>query len=743
MKLRYFLFLLLLPFAGHSQFFLNRVDTVVVFDNNQQLQFPFSGGLNFLVVSEIDLNFDGVKDLFIFDRSGDKVSTFINNGTPNQTDYQYAHEYTKRFPPLRGWALLRDIDCDGKEDIFTSTNAGVMVYRNTSDPVNGISFELMSPLLYAYYIPNPLGNYLNLYVTSIDIPAIVDVDDDGDLDILTFNFVGTTMAYFKNHSKEWYGNCDSLNAFVLTDDCWGNFAESFSTNTVFLNYCRNGNGSPRALSTEPDENRSSRHAGSCTMCADLNGDNLKDVVLGDISFSNMTKLINGGTINDANMVNQDTLFPMYNQPVNTPLFPCGFYVDVNNDGKRDMLVSPNAGGCSANNTSLWYYKNTNRDDSAYFEYQQNNFLIDQMLDLGEGAYPAFTDFDGDGLRDLILSNFGYLLPGCNYVSRLMALKNTGTALSPKFTVVSRDYAGLGNLNFRNIMPAFGDLDGDNDDDMVIGEVDGRLYYFENVAAPGTQASYVINTTLFNGIDVGNFSAPHLVDLNNDGKLDLVVGEGNGNLNYYQNVGTPTSPQFNVQATTDSLGKVLVTPPFFITGYSAPYFFKVNGLWQLFVGSANGDVYHYNGIENNLTGAFNLVNSKFQGIYEGIRSAPALADINNDGQLDMVLGNYSGGFHFYMGDLEAGTVQFKPQAGNHFLVYPNPTANTINFKIPDELYFMNYRLEIFNTNGQMVHSSNLPDKQHQQIELNNLTNGFYILKLSNGQSVYHSRVILNR
>ncbi|MBK7389494.1 MAG: hypothetical protein IPI23_10650 [Bacteroidetes bacterium] len=53
-------------------------------------------------------------------------------GTPNTVDYVYAPEYAKKFPvSMHDWVLLKDFDCDGKEDIFTySYSGGMTVYRN-------------------------------------------------------------------------------------------------------------------------------------------------------------------------------------------------------------------------------------------------------------------------------------------------------------------------------------------------------------------------------------------------------------------------------------------------------------------------------------------------------------------------------------------------------------------------------------------------------------------------------------
>ena len=75
---------------------------------------------------------DGINDLFIFDRSINRITTFINKGTPNKVDYQLAHGYEQQLPPMKHWALFRDYNCDGKMDLFTYETGGIKVYKNTS-----------------------------------------------------------------------------------------------------------------------------------------------------------------------------------------------------------------------------------------------------------------------------------------------------------------------------------------------------------------------------------------------------------------------------------------------------------------------------------------------------------------------------------------------------------------------------------------------------------------------------------
>ena len=115
-------------------------------------------------------------------------------------------------------------------------------------------------------------------------------------------------------------------------------------------------------------------------------------------------------------------------------------------------------------------------------------------------------------------------------------------------------------------PALVDLDNDGDMDLVSGDDSGTLLYFENTGA-STTPNFVPRTGTanpFDGFDVGSDSAPVFGDLDADGDMDVVVGEKDGKLNYFENTGTSTAPVF-VQRT----GSANLFDGFSIGGYSKP------------------------------------------------------------------------------------------------------------------------------------------------------------------------------
>ena len=88
------------------------------------------------------------------------------------------------------------------------------------------------------------------------------------------------------------------------------------------------------------------------------------------------------------------------------------------------------------------------------------------------------------------------------------------------------FAGLGSVNDYGA-PAVADWEGDGDEKLLVGAVDGTLHYLER-SADGTR--FVPRTgeaSPFLAIHAGSFSAPHAVDWDGDQDLDLILGAGDG------------------------------------------------------------------------------------------------------------------------------------------------------------------------------------------------------------------------
>ena len=620
--------------------------------NDQNYAYPWAGGMNACQFGEIDLDQDGLKDLFVFDRMGDRIMTFLNKGIPDSIAYEYAPQYAFDFPELYDWVIFRDYDQDGKNDIFTYAKglAGMLVFRNVSSGGELKFKQMVDPFLTSFQG----GGYTNILVTYADYPGIVDLDDDGDLDILTFWGLGSFVELHKNLSMEKYGIPDSLD-YEKIESCWGQFAESDESNTIYLDTCFG-----KSLKFKGKEER---HTGSTFLVNDMDGDGVKDLVLGDVDYAILVLLMNGGENINAFMISQDWNFPQGTKQANLFSMPAPMYLDVNMDGRKDLILSPFDPNpyVTQNLHSTHLYLNYGMDDAPDFNFTSSQFLQNEMIDLGSGAYPVFLDVNGDGLQDMIVGNYGYYDSSwmddwyflhSAYTSSLALFLNTGTAGQPEFNFYDPDFAGLSELSLRGLVPAFADLDGDNDLDMLCGQENGELLYFENTATSPDTMIFTLKEEHYQDIDVGEYSTPQLFDLTQNGLPDLVIGEKRGNLNYFPNAGTPDEPVFTLK--TDSLGGILVTD-FSVSnyGYSHPAFFKYQEETRLIVGSESGKLFYFTNIDNNLGGDFTksdslayLVDTTGFSFFPAFRSAAAIEDLDQDGYPELIAGNFSGGMHYY-------------------------------------------------------------------------------------------------
>ena len=233
------------------------------------------------------------------------------------------------------------------------------------------------------------------------------------------------------------------------------------------------------------------------------------------------------------------------------------------------------------------------------------------------------------------------------------------------------------------------------------------------------------------IDTGGFIqqdyqyVPDLVDLDRDGLVDIVLGKRDGTLSYYRNTGLQNGTMFSW--VTDTLGGINVV----INGnqgYAIPEFVDIDTVYHLVVGSESGQLFYYDSIDNNLNGTFNLVDQTLDNIDLGRFSAPAIADLDGDNKLEMVLGNILGGLGLYESDI-VSNIGIEEQFQAALQIYPNPAealfyielfTNGVNNSSSD--------FEIFDMMGKRV-MSGVFNGNKTQVDCNNLSKGVYLLNLN--------------
>jgi len=796
-------FLLSSVVSAQSFYFERRFDIPVNDTAGNPIKEPWFGGLNAVIMGEFDLNFDGYMDLVVYDQHAERIFTFLNKGPgPNGiNNYVYAPQFVRYFPriapsPLTRtmWFQLVDFDGDGLLDLLIPNGfGGIRAYRNTSQNPN-IRFEL-----YANWLMHELsnGNQIPITVDVLSVPHFVDIDDDGDLDMLIFR--GTSLHVYENRRAERGGT--SAFDFVLGNDMWGCFQKSAIANEIILNTCPDVSsnrhcegGTTEAIQASAGSSTVDCFAslamtgkapnsyipivplhgeGSAIFAFDFNNNGVFDLLLTDGGYPFVTPLFNAGTPNDAHIWRFDSAFPRQGKSVHLLNTPVVSAIDVNNSGRKSLIFSPfDARYFSTESyASIWVYQNMSSSGDADFQLVSQRFLQDEMLDFGMGAFPTIVDIDGNGLLDIVVGNHGRIdsawhTPGAwetRFVADLSILRNVGTATNPAFQVHPLQLTPP--LNIAGAVPTFGDIDNDGYLDLFIGTECGKILHYRNRYAIADRIFpphfELVNANILEK-NIGAFLAPQLFDVNRDGLLDLVVGnrstlwfneEGRpftkSSITYFENTGTRENPVFTF--VTDSLGRVDVTNRDWSNdGYNKPHFFRdASGNTQLFCGNQDGSVLHFSDIDGNLDGTFQrmndihfLWNNRAQALCEGSFTAVAVADLNGDGYLDLVVGNHRGGLTIFFGISE-----FPPSTNIHppvvdtperayLRVFPNPVQDFLVVEI-DKPYRM--RGEILDLHGRVIR--HLPSiKNGENIDVSSLSAGVYILRIVVNNQIFTQKFI---
>jgi len=347
--------------------------------------------------------------------------------------------------------------------------------------------------------------------------------------------------------------------------------------------------------------------------------------------------------------------------------------------------------------------------------------------------------------DIIVGNMFYYNAQVAGVSHVALYRNIGTRTNPKFEEVTTDYMNLSQFNLLNINPAFGDMDGDGKQDMIIGDATGNISYFKNMGDTVASFPAMTNSSYFN-INVDANAAPFIYDVNNDGLPDLVIGNMYGRIAYYWNFGTPTSPQFSVDSVDSAFGNIDVTLPNASEGNSQPYIMRDSaGNMLLFVGTDQGVVYEYLIDTNHLRGGtFTRLDSNFLQHTVGSQATMQAYDLNGDGKPEYITGCSRGGLQLFSETVWDSSVILKPGYTPPFTssmkVYPNP-ADAQFTCITNDSTGATLQPQVYNVLGQKI---NVPYTINQNIIQFNtaaLAAGMYVVRVIWGNQIYSARVIV--
>lgn len=752
MRLYYFFILFILCNSLYAQNKLSYTPSylpVFVDKSGDTLSKALLGGLNQPQFQAMDLNNDGKKDLVVHDRSGGQILPFLNLGNGDITKFKYAPEFVSVFPKMGDvWFMLVDYDKDGKEDLWTKLQNKTVLYRNvTQSGDKKASFFLTSEALMAYNFMSPPLDSSIIAIDFFNIPAIADVDGDGDIDIFSYQANEGNLLLYRNMTAEFKLPLHPP-VFDIADFCWGNFRDT-SYDGVKLASC-------------PYKYYRKHSGGSTLLWFDNDNDGDLDALMGNAGGTNLIYLNNGKsdfkTLHDS-ISSYDGHWPSKSVSVFQKSFPAAFMLDADGDALPDILVAPNQTDQNyplEETKQVMFYKNSGTKLKPDFKFNRKNYFTDEFLDHGSYTDPILWDIDNDADLDLLIgSNGDHVITG-NRNYRIILYRNIGTKNKPVFKLEDEDLWGLSKDSIQYLSIAIGDLSGDGLPDLVAGNSLGSLHFYKNI---GTKSIWAFTTPVRNygGINVGDRSTPQIIDLDKDGLSDLIIGELDGNINYYRNVGSLSSPNFTL--IDDTLGNFIINEIIDYDTMGIPRFYYIgsasakvsdldnDGRYELVCGGEEGkvrvfrfDTHSQQSYKEDTLVMFDSAFMRYTTTDFGSQSKPAAGDLDGDGVKDLIIGNNRGGIHFLKGTLDVNSIRnieniTKP------VIYPNPSfGNKIQIKnMPIE----QVHISVYDITGKLIqYQLSNPGNSDYTIKTQGLADGIYFINIKGKGTMFNYRVMIN-
>lgn len=752
MRTKLFSFFLIFTFNGLAQknirYTLSDLP-IFITKSGDTLGKALIGGLNQPQFQSLDINNDGKKDLIIHDRSG-AMLPFINIGNNDITTFKYSPNYVSAFPKMDNtWFLLVDYDKDGREDLWTTLDFKTILFKNITKPNDKtVKFFKTALELKAYNFGTPPLDSVSVMCDKPNIPTIADVDGDGDIDIFSAKSNIGELLLYRNMTADFNLPLHPP-VFDLSDFCWGSFID-----TTF--------DEARVFPCKYKYYRKKHFGGNTLLWMDNDNDGDMDLLMGNYGGKNLMYLENGkanlGLKRDS-IISYTGHWPANTTTVNLNSFPGAFMLDADGDGLKDILVAPNAFTPEfpkEESEQVLFYKNTGSIKKTEYTFIKKNYFTDELLDHGAYSDPILLDIDGDKDLDLIISTNGDDNKTRDKNYRLIYYENIGNKNTPVFKLDNEDLWGLSKDSIRYLAISFGDLDGDSKTDMLAGNFFGSLSFYKNI---GTDTTWAFSAPVKNyaNISVGLRNTPQIIDLNNDGLLDLVIGELDGNFGYYKNTGTKIAPKFTKM--DDTLGNVIVNeitnydinnnPVYFWQGDARGQISDIDndGKKEMVCGGYEGkikfykfDTYDQKKYLEDTTILFDSATMRTNTLDFGTQSRPAIGDLDGDGINDIVVGNNRGGIHFLKGSMvKAEVLKVKRQIAPN--VFPNP--NDGNFITITKPFNQSYTFSLLDLSGHLLQTEvSAAGTEKHQMKLNSILDGIYILQSTGSDNVsYHERVIV--
>ena len=523
--------------------FVRSVDAFPVRDQNGRMYNPpFLGGFNVPRPQFADIDGDGDGDLFLQERP-DELMFFENVGSPTRPEFVWR---TDRYQdlPVGEWTRFVDFDRDGDLDLLSERRFSYVQYFRNDGTARDAAFTSVGDSVRDVAGEPIFADRQNIHtLNDIDCDGVWDLilgrlngtlsryelaemTDDG---VPVFRFLEDRFQDIEIVAQ--LGSLHGANAMAFADIdkdgdldfFWGDF---FERGVLFVE--NTGSCSEPNLRTEPlpfvvdDTIATSGYNVPVLQDVDSDGDlDLFIGVLGGAFNPHLTTIRNFHFYEqvDGEFLHRTDRF-IYTLDVGSESIPV--LADLDGDGDLDLLVANKLDPDDTQTSRLYHFENVGSARAPSFE--QRDFI---PLFTRYHYAPALGDLDGDGDLDMLVGTW----------NRGVALYlNQGTRAEPEFVLQDTTLVRL--TRGSNSTPALTDVDGDGDLDLFIGESSGELNFYRNVGT-AQAPSFDLVTDRFAGIDVGRRSFPTFADVDGDGDQDLLLGREEGGVLLYRREGSPT------------------------------------------------------------------------------------------------------------------------------------------------------------------------------------------------------------
>lgn len=595
----------------------------------------------------VDLDADGDLDALVGQQRTRGLAFFENTGTSRAP--AFATKILDPFglpPTLYSFHLaVVDIEGDGDFDVVLyDEDQDRSVLVENSGTVASPSFGRLSPERGPFGLPN-------FFYESV--LRFADIDGDGDFEAFIGEYEGFTWQLHNGGSptnpRLGAGNPFGIGAFDTRSAGRGDLVDIDADGDLDVFVGGDDPGRPRFFentgsSSEPKFARAvfepfgltAVHYSAPTF-ADIDGDGDFDAF-----FSQRDFFLNTGTPSAPAFVESALLKPA---PASHRSTVAQRFVDIDADGDLDMVSI---------HGDLDFSENVGTATSAVFVASDSFGL---QVDDAHGA--DFADLDGDGDLDALV--------GDEYGTTWFA-ENTGSTTTPSFATALPDPFGITKFPYYST-PSLGDIDGDGDIDAFIATKYGFFAFFENTGTstspaftPGVHATHLVPRGTYDSYP-RSYTGPSFADIDGDGDLDALVGDGYNDTLLFENTGSRTLPAFGPQQ-PNPFG--LERAPTY--SWVRPDFADTDGDGDLdaFLGDGYGNLWFAENTGNATAPAFTALSLNPFGLESTHEnSAPHLVDLDEDGDLDLFSGDYYGDAVHFENTGTTSAPAFAPPVANPF------------------------------------------------------------------------------